>query len=274
MIGKTPPKPLLIFDSGIGGLTVLREVRRLLPERPLLYLADDAGFPYGRWDEAPLRAHILDLFARVLAEHDPEAIIIACNTAFTLVGAELRQRFAHIPFIGTVPAIKPAAERTRTGMVSILATPGTIRRAYTHELIATFAGHHRVQLVGSDHLAPMAEAHVRGIPLCEEALRAEIAPCFVEHAGQRTDIVVLACTHYPFLTARFEALAPWPVLWLDPAEAIARQARRVVPPLVETHRSHASNNAPDGARDKAIFTAGPPDLATQRLLHSFGLHPA
>ncbi|MEF3193955.1 MAG: aspartate/glutamate racemase family protein, partial [Halothiobacillaceae bacterium] len=165
--------------------------------------------------------------------------------------------------IGTVPAIKPAAERTRSGMVSVLATPGTIRRAYTRELIATYAGNHHVHLVGSDHLARMAEAYIRGEPLSDEAVLAEIAPCFVEQEGRRTDIVVLACTHYPFLANVFRRLAPWPVDWLDPAEAIARQARRVVPALPE--------RAEPAGPDVALFTSGEPDFATRRLMQGFGL---
>lgn len=255
--------PVLVFDSGIGGLTVLREARVLMPERNFVYVADDAGFPYGGWEEEPLKARILELFARLLETHDPEAVIIACNTAFTLAGADLRAAFPARRFIGTVPAIKPAAERTRSGVVSVLATPGTIRRDYTRELIATYAGNLNVQLVGSDHLARMAEDYVRGEPIADEAIMAEIAPCFVEQEGHRTDIVVLACTHYPFLANVFRRLAPWPVDWLDPAEAIARQARRVVPMLEDMIE-------PAGP-DIAIFTSGQPDFATRRLMQGFGL---
>ncbi|MGB9578204.1 MAG: glutamate racemase, partial [Halothiobacillaceae bacterium] len=101
--------PVLVFDSGIGGLTVLREARVLMPERNFIYVADDAGFPYGSWKEEPLKARILGLFTRLLETHAPEAVIIACNTAFTLAGADLRAAFPGTRFIGTVPAIKPAA---------------------------------------------------------------------------------------------------------------------------------------------------------------------
>ncbi len=256
-------KPVLIFDSGIGGLTVLREARVLMPERGFIYVADDAGFPYGGWEEAPLRARILALFARLLETHDPEAVIVACNTAFTLAGADLRAAFPGTRFIGTVPAIKPAAERTRSGIVSVLATPGTIKRAYTRELIETYAGKHQVHLVGSDHLARMAEAYIRGDAIADDAVLAEIAPCFVEQDARRTDIVVLACTHYPFLANMFRRLAPWPVDWLDPAEAIARQARRVVPLVADT-----GGVAGD---DVALFTSGQPDFSARRLMQGFGL---
>ena len=256
-------KPVLVFDSGIGGLTVLREARVLMPERGFIYVADDAGFPYGGWEEAALTAHVISLFGKLLAEHDPEICIIACNTAFTLVGADLRAAFPQMRFVGTVPAIKPAAERTRSGLVSVLATPGTVRRAYTRDLIQSFASQCHVRLVGSENLARMAEAYIRGEPVEDTAVLAEIEQCFIERDGRKTDIVVLACTHYPFMANVFRRLAPWPVDWLDPAEAIARQARRLVP-------------LPDGFEplngiDPAIFTSGRPDFPTRRLMQGFGL---
>lgn len=256
-------KPVLVFDSGIGGLTVLREARVLMPERGFIYVADDAGFPYGGWEEDGLRQRILSLFEQLLNQYDPEICIIACNTAFTLAGADLREKFPGMTFVGTVPAIKPAAERTRSGLVSVLATPGTVKRAYTRDLIQSFASQCHVRLVGSENLARMAESWIRGEPISDEAVLAEISPCFIEEQGRRTDIVVLACTHYPFMVNVFRRLAPWPVDWLDPAEAIARQARRKVE-LV-----HGAEH-PDGF-DFAIFTSGQPDFTTRRLMQGFGL---
>ncbi len=263
MTANNVSRPVLVFDSGIGGLTVLREARVLMPERGFIYVADDAGFPYGGWEEEALTARILSLFERLLSDYRPEICIIACNTAFTLAGAALREKFPDMTFVGTVPAIKPAAERTRSGLVSVLATPGTVKRAYTRDLIQSFATQCDVRLVGSQNLARMAEAYIRGEAPSDDDIRAEIAPCFVESEGRKTDIVVLACTHYPFMANLFRRLAPWPVDWLDPAEAIARQARRKVP-LV------------DGAEhpedfDFAVFTSGNPDFATRRLMQGFGL---
>ncbi len=264
MTNGTPElKPILVFDSGIGGLTVLREARLLMPERGFIYVADDAGFPYGCWEEGPLKARIVALFGDLLARFDPEAVIVACNTAFTLAGADLRLAFPEMRFIGTVPAIKPAAERTRSGLVSVLATPGTVKRAYTRDLIQSFASQCHVRLVGSENLARMAEAYIRGESLDDAAVLSEIAPCFVEKDGARTDIVVLACTHYPFLANVFRRLAPWPVDWLDPAEAIARQARRLVP-LVD------GVEHPEGL-DLAVFTSGVPTFSTRRLMQGLGL---
>lgn len=256
-------KPILVFDSGIGGLTVLREARVLMPERHFIYVADDAGFPYGSWEEEALKAHIIALFGGLLVAHDPEICIIACNTAFTLVGGDLRAAFPQMRFVGTVPAIKPAAERTRSGLVSVLATPGTVKRAYTRDLIQSFASQCHVRLVGSENLARMAEAYIRGEAVADAAVVTEIEQCFVEKDGRKTDIVVLACTHYPFMANVFRRLAPWPVDWLDPAEAIARQARRLVPP--------PQGFEPISGVDPAIFTSGHPDFNTRRLMQGFGL---
>ncbi len=256
-------RPVLIFDSGLGGLTVLREARYLLPYEPLLYVADDAAFPIGRWPEADLTARILALFEELIAVHRPKAVVIACNTAFTLAGRELREAHPDVPFVGTVPAIKPAAERTSSGLISVLATPGTVRRTYTRSLIDSFASQCHVRLVGSDQLAELAEKHLRGETVGDEELLKEIAGCFLERNAKRTDIVVLACTHYPFLANRFRKIAPWPVDWLDPAEAIARQLVRVL--------GDTAAQAPAGVPDHAIFTSKPTDPALVRLLAGFGL---
>lgn len=253
---------LLVFDSGIGGLTVLREARVLMPHRRFVYVADDAGFPYGDWTEDALRERIVDQFEGLIATHSPDLVIIACNTASTIVLAELRKAFPQTPFVGTVPAIKPAAERTRSGLVSVLATPGTVKREYTRGLIRSFAAKCHVRLVGSRRLAELAEEHIRGNEVDDEEVLAEIGPCFVEEEGRRTDIVVLACTHYPFLANVFRRLAPWPVDWLDPAEAIARRALSLI--------GEMPLEAEEG-EDIAVFTSGAPDFATRRLMTGFGL---
>jgi len=254
---------ILVFDSGIGGLTVLREARVLMPHRRFTYVADDAGFPYGDWEEAALRARIVELFGGLLTRHRPEIVIVACNTASTLALADLRAAYPATPFVGTVPAIKPAAERTRSGLVSVLATPGTVKREYTRDLIRSFAAKCHVRLVGSRNLAAFAEAHIRGQGIDDDAIRAEIAPAFVEQEGRRTDIVVLACTHYPFLANVFRRLAPWPVDWLDPAEAIARRALSLA--------GEGMRDEAEPGEDIAIFTSGAPDFAARRLMSGFGL---
>ena len=267
-------RPILVLDSGVGGLTVLREARVLMPDRRFVYIADDAGFPYGGWEEAGLRARLVALFGGLIAEHDPLCCVIACNTASTLALDALRAAYPDMAFIGTVPAIKPAAERTRSGLVSVLATPGTVKRQYTRDLIAQWASKCAVRLVGSVELAALAETYMRDGFVDETAVAFEIAPCFVERDGRRTDIVVLACTHYPFLANRMRKMAPWPVDWLDPAEAIARRIVTLVP---NDAPNEASNGAPSEgtmpARDGdiALFTSGTVDPVLRRLMQGFGL---
>ncbi len=261
-------RPILILDSGVGGLTVLREVRFKLPFERLVYVIDDAGFPYGNWEEEPLKQRLVDLVGAFIERHDPKAILIACNTAFTLAGEALRSAFPDRTFVGTVPAIKPAAARTRSGLISVLATPGTVQRAYTRDLIAAHARDCHVRLVGSDQLAEMTEAHLRGDNLDDTDLLREIGGCFLEEGGRRTDIVVLACTHYPFLANRFREVAPWPVDWLDPAEAIARQLARVTQQRAEIRDASAKG---ESRPDRAILTSGCCAPVTERLLNGFGL---
>ena len=254
----TEAGPVLVFDSGIGGLSVLKAIRERLPDHRFVYVADDAAFPYGDWDEEALRVHIVALMGDLINAHRPAAIVIACNTASTLVLPSLRARFP-LPFVGTVPAIKPAAEQTKTGVVAVLSTPGTMKRVYTRELINSFAQHCHVRLVGAPDLASLAEARMRGETVDRRAVAGQIAPCFVQLDGRRTDIVVLACTHYPFLADVMADLAPWPVAWLDPAPAIARRLATVL----------EGTPAGRGGGSSAFFTSGrrqPPSL--RRLLEA------
>ena len=245
---------ILIFDSGVGGLTVLREARRQLAHARLTYVADNAGFPYGAWQEDALVAHVIALFERLVGELNPDICVIACNTASTLVLPALRARFS-MPFVGTVPAIKPAAERTRSGLISVLATPGTVKRDYTGALIRDFAGHCEVTLVGAANLAALAEAKLAGEKVDPGMVRAEIEPAFREMDGRRTDHVVLACTHYPLLLDELAAAAPWDVAWIDPAAAIARRIGDVLADLKPGGAlARAPGDAPGGA-ERALFTA-------------------
>src|SRR5690606_3509146 len=145
------------------------------------------------------------------------------------------------------------------------ATPGTVKRAYTRDLIQSFATQCHVRLVGANRLASIAEAHIRGEEIDDALVIEQMAPCFVEREGQRTDIVVLACTHYPFLVNVFRRLAPWPVDWLDPAEAIARRTLSLLPPPQGDEERHHHD-------DLAVFTSQNPDYAIRRLMQGFGLY--
>ncbi|WP_336056245.1 glutamate racemase [Nitratireductor sp. CH_MIT9313-5] len=258
-----PKGPILFFDSGVGGLSVVKEARILMPDRAYVYVADDAAFPYGDWQEDALRARLIALFGELIARFAPSIIVIPCNTASTLVISDLRAAYPEETFVGTVPAIKPAAERTRSGLVSVLATPGTVRRQYTFDLIRDYASRCEVNLVGSENLARLAEQYMREGHVEEADVAREIAPCFQEKDGRRTDIVVLACTHYPFLVNRMRKMAPWPVDWIDTSEAIARRA------LLLASTLPLPDAQPQG-RDVAIVTSGNVTKPLARLMTGFG----
>lgn len=213
---------ILIFDSGLGGLSVFRAIHRLRPDAHYSYAADDAAFPYGGLSEPVLTARVCEVMDALVAKLRPDLVVIACNTASTLALPALRARHA-VPFVGTVPAIKPACAGSVSKRVSVLATPGTVRRDYTASLIRQFASDCKVSLVPSETLAGFAESILQGARVDDADLAAEIAPCFVSDTDGRTDTVVLACTHYPLILDRLERLAPWPVSWVDPAPAIARR---------------------------------------------------
>ena len=246
-LGRAPR--VLVFDSGLGGLTVLSELTKALPGAVFVYAADDAGFPYGALDDQRLVARVVTVMERLLARETPDLVVVACNTASTLALPALRARFP-LPFVGTVPGVKPAVRASTSGLVSILATPGTVRREHTRAMIDAFAGETQVTLVGSPLLATYAECELRGEPAPDALIATEIAPCFVEHDGRRTDAIALACTHFPLLTRRFEAAAPWPVAWIDPAPAIARRALALV---AEADRAIEGQDRP-----RALFTSDRP----------------
>ena len=226
---------ILLFDSGMGGLTVARAVAVQLPEAHLVYAADNAGFPYGAWKEEALVHRIVEVIGALIARCDPHIVVIACNTASTIALAALRETYK-LPFVGTVPAIKPAAAQTKSGIIGVLATPGTVSREYTHALIHTYAFHCKVFLHGARRLAEMAEGKLKGHGIDLEELRLEVEPAFRQRNGKRTDVVVLGCTHYPLLIEDIEKVAPWPVTYIDPAPAIARRVADVLDetPLHET----------------------------------------
>lgn len=252
---------ILVFDSGLGGLTVLREIVKVRPDARIVYVADDAFFPYGQRSEAAVIGRVVPLIGELIAAHAPDLVVIACNTASTMALAPLRARYK-VPFVGTVPAIKPACAASRTKRVSVLGTSATVRLEYTRALIRDFAQACKVTLVGSAHLAALAEAALGGRPVSDAQILAEIAPCFVEDGSVRTDSVVLACTHYPLLRDRLVALAPWPVDWIDPAPAIARRVANLL--------GGASTPAGQSRDAQLIFTSGRPHPMSGALMPFFG----
>jgi glutamate racemase len=257
------PPTILVLDSGLGGLTVLREIVPTRPDAHFVYVADDLFFPYGHHSEAEIIARVVPLVGDLIAAHRPDLIVIACNTISTLVMSHLRAAYT-LPFVGTVPAIKPACARSKTRRVSVLGTKGTVQREYTRALIRDFAQGCAVTLVGSPELASLAESALNGNDVSDTAIVAEFAPCFVGDPldpAARTDTIVLACTHYPLLLDRLIRLAPWPVDWIDPAPAIARRVLDLLGP-------------PGGGADhvgaEMIFTSKRPHRLSETLIPFFG----
>ena len=218
---------ILLFDSGMGGLTVAQAVSTQSPTAHLVYAADNAAFPYGAWQEKQLIARIVMVLGKLIETVKPDVVVIACNTASTIALNELRAAY-QVPFVGTVPAIKPAAALTKSNVIGVLATPGTVSREYTQTLIHTYAFHCKVFLHGAPRLAEIAEQKLRGHKVDMEELRTEVAPVFRTRDGNQTDVVVLGCTHYPLLTDDIRQVAPWPVTYIDPAPAIARRVADLV----------------------------------------------
>ena len=257
------PPSILVFDSGLGGLTVLREIVAARPDAHYVYVADDAFFPYGHHSEEQIIARVVPLVGDLIDAHKPDLIVIACNTASTLVMSYLRSAYK-IPFVGTVPAIKPACAQSKTRRVSVLGTKGTVKREYTKALIRDFAQGCDVTLVGSLELAALAENALNGRAVSDADIAAELAPCFVGDRADkaaRTDTIVLACTHYPLLLDRLARLAPWPVAWIDPAPAIARRVAGLLgPPGAEM----------DGAGAEMVFTSKRPHTLSGTLMPFFG----
>src|ERR1700716_4325633 len=262
-LAVSAPPTILLFDSGLGGLTVLREIVSARPDAHYVYVADDAFFPYGHHGEEQIIARVVPLIGELIAAHAPDLVVIACNTASTLVMSHLRAAYS-VPFVGTVPAIKPACAASKTRRVSVLGTKATVKREYTQALIRDHGQGCEVTLVGSADLASLAEAALSGVEVGDRAIAAELAPCFVGDGASdntRTDTIVLACTHYPLLMDRLVRLAPWPVDWIDPAPAIARRVSDLLRP---------PGDESDSAGAEMIFTSGRAHTLSRALMPFFG----
>jgi glutamate racemase len=237
---------LLVFDSGIGGLGVVREIRRLQPGARISYLADNGFFPYGEKPDAVLLAHIVGLIGKAIDFLKPDAVVVACNTASTIALGALRAAYA-LPFIGCVPPIKPAAAASKTRVIGILATAATVRRTYLQDLIEQFAPDCEIHSLGAPTLAELAEQKFRGHAV---DVASAVAPLFSQPGAGRIDAVALGCTHYTFLRAELAALYPL-VEWFDPALGVARRTLAVTENLPA---------APMQRSESAWFTAPLPDF--------------
>lgn len=221
---------VLVFDSGVGGLSVVAEIRARQPEAFLSYAADDIFRPYGNKTEAQLRHRLPGLLATLVNMLDVDAVVIACNTASTTALPAIRAALS-VPVIGVVPAIKPAAELSATRAIGVLGTPGTVRRAYVDTLIADFAPECHVLLQGSTRLVAEAEKKLSGRGVDMAVVREEIAPLFAGRIGADVDAVVLACTHFPLLRDELKASVRQSVKWIDSGDAVARRLVSVLADL-------------------------------------------
>jgi glutamate racemase len=218
---------ILVFDSGLGGLSIVRELATASLDVDIFYVADTAYFPYGDKSDEVLIERVPDVIATAVTNSAANLVIIACNTASTLALDRVRARL-NIPVIGVVPAIKPAAALTKSGTIGLLATPNTVGRPYTDKLIADFAAGQKVVRHGAIGLAAAAETALSGGPLDRNVVKASIDGLFGQAGGENIDVVILACTHYPHLKAELAACAPRVVTWVDSGAAIAARARSLL----------------------------------------------
>jgi len=213
--------PILFFDSGVGGLSVLEPTRKLLPNARIVYAADSAGFPYGKRSEAEIASRVPALLGRLVERFHPRLAVIACNTASTIALDHVRSAL-DLPVVGTVPAIKPAAESSKSRVIGVLGTEATVRQPYVDDLAARFAGDCTIIRHGSPELVELAEAKLGGEHVSLDAVRAAAQPMFGADQGDRIDTIVLACTHFPLLQDELEAAFP-AVRYVDGGPGIARR---------------------------------------------------
>lgn len=217
-----PDAPLLFFDSGIGGLSILAPVRELLPTAPIVYAADSAGFPYGTKTETEIAARVPALLGRLVERFRPRLAVIACNTASTIALAAVRAAL-DIPVVGTVPAIKPAALLSRSRVFGVLGTNATVRQPYVDRLAAEHGADCTVLRHGSAALVELAEAKLQGETLDPAVARGALDGLLSQPGGDRIDVVVLACTHFPLVEAELAAAAPRPLIFVHGGAGIARR---------------------------------------------------
>ena len=220
---------IAIFDSGVGGLSIYTEIKQQLPDSQYIFVSDNEAFPYGTKDENELKHRVLEVVERINHQFAPDLLVIACNTASTVVLPLLRDKFS-FPIVGVVPAIKPAAQLTKSNIIGLLATPATINREYTDQLIDDFATDCDVIKVGSSRLVQIAEDKLHGRNIDQQQIKTEIQPLL---ESENIDIIVLACTHFPLLNKEIKEIVnvKHDVCLLDSGEGIAN---RVVHLLAET----------------------------------------
>lgn len=216
-------QPIGVFDSGVGGLSVLRAMRELMPEEPVIYFGDQGHVPYGPRPQGQVR-DFSEAITRFLLEHGAKLIVVACNTASAAALHYLRDRFPHVSFVGMEPAVKPAAEYTRSGLVGVLATPATFQGALYASVLERFAN--GVQVL--QHTCPGLVYQIEKGNLDGKETRAILEEALHPMLDRGIDTVVLGCTHYPFVIPLIEQIAGDSVRVIDPAPAVAKQAKRLL----------------------------------------------
>lgn len=215
-------RPVLFFDSGVGGLSVVTPAQVLLPRMPVVYAADSAGFPYGTRSEAEIAGRVPALLGRLVERHRPRLVVIACNTASTIALPAVRAAL-DLPVVGTVPAIKPAAALSRTRVIGVLGTAATVRQPYVDDLAARFAADCTVLRHGSVALVELAEGALAGVVPPPGRVAAELAGLFAQGRGDAIDVIVNACTHFPLIEGDLLAHSPAGMRFVDGGPGIARR---------------------------------------------------
>lgn len=246
-------KRVLVFDSGVGGLSVFDALVASGAALELDYAADNAWLPYGLKSDAQLRARVPALLAALAEQWAPDLIVVACNTASTIALDAVRAAVSQ-PVVGVVPPIKPAAALSQTGVIGLLATPATVRRAYTDDLIAQFAAGKTVVRFGSSALVAEAERRLRGEPAQGAAVAEAIEGLFGAPGGAEIDVVALACTHFPLLAHDLARAAPRACQWLDSGAAIARRVAQLLSPETGAPRIRRAGFT-DARSARALFPA-------------------
>jgi glutamate racemase len=254
-------QPLALFDSGIGGISILREIKHALPAEDVLYLADQAHVPYGPRPLEEIRRFSMGI-TRFLIDQGSKLVVVACNTASAASLGDLRRTFPGVPFVGMEPAVKPAAETTRSGVVGVLATPTTFQGELYASVVERFAEGVRVLPSVLPGLVEQIEAGQFEDKTTRQILARGIQPLL--DAG--ADTLVLACTHYPFLIPQIREIAGRTVQVIDPSPAIARQAERLL------KQKAILNDQPSGSL--RFFTSGDPESMASQLVHFGFLNPA
>lgn len=251
--------PILFFDSGVGGLSVLGPTRALLPTAPIVYAADSAGFPYGTKTEDELAARVPALLGRLVERFRPRLAVIACNTASTIALTHVRAAL-EIPVVGTVPAIKPAAELSKSRVIGVLGTNATVRQPYVDDLAARFAADCTVVRHGSAAMVELAERKLAGGEVTVEDVRRAVAPLVEAEGAAGMDVMVLACTHFPLLGEEIAAAFPH-IAQVDGGAGIARRI---------AYLTQGQGWPTEQRGGVAVFTADPP-AALAPALARFGL---